>query len=58
MEKGGGGGGMGAIPTSSLSVELLSYRRKIWLLQFSLKLYLIVAFQAAIFVAYFGHYFL
>ena len=34
MEKGGGGGGkMGAMPTSSLSVELLSYRRKIWLLK-------------------------
>ena len=34
MEKGEGGGGgkMGAMPTSSLSVELLSYRRKILLL--------------------------
>ena len=29
---GGGGGKMGAMPTSSLSVELLSYRRKILLL--------------------------
>ena len=48
---GGGGGKMGAMPTSSLSVELRSYRRKI------LYFFFTVLFQAALFVACFGHCF-